>query len=45
MTPETRAYVDELVAAAPPLTDEQRQQVAALIRPHLPAHRPQPLSA
>lgn len=36
MSPGTRRYLDQLVAAAPPLSPEQRVRLAILLRPDLP---------
>jgi hypothetical protein len=33
LSPETQAYIDRLLADAPPLTDEQRTRLAELLRP------------
>lgn len=34
MDDEIRAYVDRVVAQAPPLTEEQASRIARLLRPH-----------
>jgi hypothetical protein len=33
LSPVTQAYVDRVLAEAPPLTDEQRVRLAELLRP------------
>lgn len=44
-TPEMQAWVDEQVAKAPPLTDEQAEQIAALFRTADPASGAAPRDA
>lgn len=36
MNAETREHIRRLVAAAPPLTPEQRMRLAVLLRPDMP---------
>jgi hypothetical protein len=37
MSPATRAYIDRVVASAPPISAERMSTIAAILRPHLPA--------